>query len=146
MASFVHVEQPVQHPGVARAIEAADSIRGIAHSFDGARGAASLLLAAIVSALLVVANRVIDTWSDGHLLVAWIALWCVAFAAMALFAAPARRLAVGLRNTLKTWKADRKAFKEDQKLWNVALQDAGVMADLSRAMSRDGMREVRGYY
>ena len=139
MASFVHVEQPVQHPGVARAIEAADSIRGIAHSFDGARGAASLLLAAIVSALLVVANRVIDTWSDGHLL-------CVAFAAMALFAAPARRLAVGLRNTLKTWKADRKAFKEDQKLWNVALQDARVMADLSRAMSRDGMREVRGYY
>jgi len=53
---------------------------------------------------------------------------------------------VGLRNTLKTWKADRKAFKEDQKLWNVALQDARVMADLSRAMSRDGMREVRGYY
>ena len=41
---------------------------------------------------------------------------------------------------------DRKAFKEDQKLWNVALQDARVMADLSRAMSRDGMREVRGYY
>ena len=94
----------------------------------------------------MVANRVIDTWSDGHLLVAWIALWCVAFAAMALFAAPARRLAVGLHSTLKTWKADRKAFKEDQKLWNVALQDARVMADLSRAMSRDGMREVRGYY
>ena len=146
MASFVHVEQPVQHPGVARAIEAADSIRGIAHSFDGARGAASLLLAAIVSALLVVANRVIDTWSDGHLLVAWIVLWCVAFAAMALFAAPARRLAVGLHSALKTWKANSKTSKEDQKLWNVALQDARVMADLSRAMSRDAMRELRSYY
>ena len=146
MTSFIHIDQPLQHPGVVRAQEAVQSIKGIASAFDGSRGAASLLLAAIVSALLVVANRVIDTWSDGHLLVAWIALWCVAFAAMALFAAPARRLAVGLRNTLKTWKADRKALKEDQKLWNVALQDARVMADLSRAMSRDGMREVRGYY
>ena len=146
MASFVHVEQPVQHPGVARAIEAADSIRGIAHSFDGARGAASLLLAAIVSALLVVANQMIETWSDGHLMLAWVALWCVAFAALALLAMPMRRAAVNLRNGLKAWKESRKAFKEDQKLWNIALTDARVMADLSRAMSRDGEREVRGYY
>ena len=34
----------------------------------------------------------------------------------------------------------------NQKLWNIALTDARVMADLSRAMSRDGEREVRGYY
>ena len=67
-------------------------------------------------------------------------------AALALLAMPMRRAAVNLRNGLKAWKESRKAFKEDQKLWNVALQDSRVMADLSRAMSRDGMREVRGYY
>ena len=146
MTSFVHTEYSFRHSGVARAENAVSYLRGLARYVDSSRGAAALMLAAVVAAMLVVANQLIETWTDGHLLVAWIALWCVAFAAMALFAAPARRLAVGLHRTLKTWKADRKAFKEDQKLWNVALQDARVMADLSRAMSRDGMREVRGYY
>ena len=146
MASFIHINQPEQHTGILRAQEAVESIKDVAHSFDGARGAATLLLAAIVSALLVVANQMIETWSDGHLMLAWVALWCVAFAALALLAMPMRRAAVNLRNGLKAWKESRKAFKEDQKLWNVALQDARVMADLSRAMSRDGMREVRGYY
>lgn len=145
MASFIHIDQPLQHTGVVRAQEAAESIKSVAHSFDGARGAATLLLAAIVSALLVVANRVIETWSDGHLLLAWIALWCVAFAALALLAAPMRRAGVNLRSGWKAWKADRKAFKEDQKLWDIALKDARVMADLSRAMSREGAREVRSY-
>ena len=50
-----------------------------------------MLLAAVVSALLVVANQVIDTWTEGHLLAAWIVLWTVAFAALGLLAAPARR-------------------------------------------------------
>ena len=146
MTSFIHIDQPLQHPGVVRAQEAAESIKGIASAFDGARGAASLLLAAIVSAVLVVANRVIDTWSDGHLLVMWIALWCVAFAALALLAAPARRAAVSMRTGWAAWKESRKTFKDDQKLWNVALKDARVMADLSRAMGREAMRDVRGYY
>lgn len=146
MTSFAHVDHPAEHPGVVRAENAAAAVRQIATRFDGARGAATLLLAAVVSALLVVANQMIDTWSDGHLMLAWVALWCVAFAALALLAMPMRRAAVNLRNGLKAWKESRKAFKEDQKLWNIALTDARVMADLSRAMSRDGEREVRGYY
>jgi hypothetical protein len=40
----------------------------------------------------------------------------------------------------------RKQRREDDRLWNVALTDARVMADLSRAMSRDAARDVRGYY
>ena len=146
MTAFAHVEYPTEHPGVVRAENAAAALKGAAARFDGARGAASLLLAAVVSALLVVANQMIETWSDGHLMLAWVALWCVAFAALALLAMPMRRAAVNLRNGLKAWKESRKAFKEDQKLWNIALTDARVMADLSRAMSRDGEREVRGYY
>ena len=53
-------------------------------------GAASLLLAAVVSALMVVANQVIDTWSPGHLLAAWMVLWVVA-ATLALLTLPAAR-------------------------------------------------------
>ena len=44
------------------------------------------------------------------------------------------------------WSAARKQRREDEKLWNLALTDARIMADLSRAMSQDAQRDVRGYY
>ena len=47
---------------------------------------------------------------------------------------------------LAAWSAARKQRREDEKLWNVALSDARVMADLSRAMSQDALRDSRGYY
>ena len=97
MTSFAHVDHPAEHPGVVRAENAAAAVRQIATRVDGARGAATLLLAAVVSALLVVANQMIDTWSEGHLLAAWMVLWLVAFAALALLSAPARRAGAALR-------------------------------------------------
>jgi hypothetical protein len=109
------------------------------------RGAASLLLAAIVSALLVVANQVIDTWSQGHLMVAWIALWTVAFAALALAAGPVRHAVKRVRTGLRQWAVARREAEQDEKLWQVALTDARVMADISRAMSQGASRDVRAY-
>lgn len=47
---------------------------------------------------------------------------------------------------LAAWSAARKQRREDEKLWNVALSDARVMADLSRAMSQDALRDSRAYY
>ena len=44
------------------------------------------------------------------------------------------------------WSAARKQRREDEKLWNLALSDARIMADLSRAMSQDALRDARGYY
>ena len=35
----------------------------------------------------------------------------------------------------KAWKAARRAVRADELTWNMALQDARLMADLSRAMS-----------
>ncbi|MBI2768989.1 MAG: hypothetical protein HYX47_05175 [Burkholderiales bacterium] len=135
MTSFVHVEQPNEHPGVVRAGRVAQSVTLAARNFDGARGTAALLLAAIVSALLVVANQVIDTWTEGHLLAAWIVMWAVGFAALALLASPARTAGQRIRGQLNTWAAERKQDAADEQLWNVALTDARVMADISRAMS-----------
>ena len=94
MTSFVHVEQPATHPGVARAEAVIEHIRVARRSFDGARGLAALLLGAIVASLLVVADKLMSTWNDGGLLVAWLVLWGVAFAAIAFFAGAARSLAV----------------------------------------------------
>lgn len=47
-------------------------------------GLAALLLVGAVAALLVLADRLIDTWTDGHLFLAWVGLWLVIFAATAL--------------------------------------------------------------
>ncbi len=135
MTSFVHVERPSEHPGVVRAERLAQTIKQTAHNFDSARGTAALLLAAIVSALLVVAGQVVDTWSEGHLLAAWIVMWAVGFAALALLAAPARNAALHIRGQLQTWAVERKQAAADEQLWNVALKDARVMADINRAMS-----------
>jgi hypothetical protein len=139
MTSFVHTEFPTSHPGVERMENAVATAKAAAKNFDSGRGLATLLLAATVSALLVVANQVIEAWSDGHLLMAWIALWAVGFAALALLAGPARRFARSLRPGLVAWNAARKAQYEDRKLWELACQDARVMADISAAMSRQAV-------
>jgi hypothetical protein len=146
MTSFVHLDYSTEHPGVARAERALENFKQFRRGFDGARATASLLLAALVSALLVVANQVVDTWTEGHLLAAWIVLWAIAFASLALLAAPAKRASASLRSGLRHWNASRKQAEEDRKLWEVALTDARVMADISRAMSADATGDLRPYY
>ncbi len=135
MTSFAHVDYPTEHSGVVRAENAAAAIKDIAHNFDGARGAASLLLAAVVSALMVVANQVIDTWSEGHLLAAWMVLWLVAFGALALLASPVRRAGAALRVAGRNWTVSRRRAAEDQRTWNVAMKDPRIMAELNHALA-----------
>lgn len=143
MTSFAHVDYPTQHPGVVRAERVVGNIRELASHFNATRASASLLLAAVVSALMVVANQVVETWTEGHLLAAWIIMWTIAFAALALLAWPAKRAAAGIRGFFKTWKAQRQQAAQDEELWNLALSDARVMADISRAMSAAAVRESR---
>jgi hypothetical protein len=114
--------------------------------FDSARAPATLLLAAIVSALLVVANEVVDTWTEGHLLAAWIVLWTIGFAALALLAAPARTAAAALRASWRESQARRLQRRQDEQYWQAALQDARLMADISRAMSAAAVTDVKVYY
>jgi hypothetical protein len=146
MSRFINLDYPMQHGAVVRLERSAQVIRKTAHRFSGARGAATLLLAAIASALLVVANELVETWTDGHLMVAWVALWAIGFAALVLFAEPARDMVAGAGRALKAWSAARKERAEDEKLWKVALTDARVMADLSRAMGQQADRDIRAYY
>ena len=146
MARFIQAQYPTEHAGVTRVVRASETLKQTFRSFSGARGAATLPLAAIVSALLVVANEVIDTWTEGHLLAAWIVLWALGFAALALFAQPAAALGARLRAGLKAWADARRQAAEDDRLWNAALNDARIMADLSRAMSASAERDLKTYY
>lgn len=136
MSSVIHIDQSADHSGVARATAAFNHVRHVSSRFNGSSGLAALLLAAMVSALLVVADRVISSWSDGGLLVGWIALWAVAFVALALFSesthAPATRVSAAWRVSARRRAIER----QDQQLWRVAQSDGRVMADIEAAISR----------
>jgi hypothetical protein len=140
MTSFVQPSYPTHHEGIERVGVAIDSATQAYRQFDGARGVATFLLAAVVSGLILAANQLIDTWADGHLLAAWIALWTVAFAVLALAASPIRRAV----NNVKTfdgsamyaaWTARRKARIADEKMWEYARHDNRLMADIMRAVN-----------
>jgi hypothetical protein len=133
MASFLHPSYLARHPGVARIDSAVGAVRG---GFDSTKGLSAMLLAAMVSALVVVADQLIETWADGHLMVAWVALWLVGFVALAVFAGAARKLAVTVVGALDAWSARVAQARADERLWAIAKTDPRVMADLSAAMAR----------
>lgn len=136
MTSFVHVDQPATHPGVARAEAVIEHIRVARRSFDGARGLAALLLAAIVSSLLVVADKLMSTWSEGGLLVAWLVLWGVAFAALAFFAGTARSLAVRAVSAARNVARRRAAARADAQFLAYSRQDPRILRDLHAIRTR----------
>jgi hypothetical protein len=139
MTYFVQPSLPTHHEGIERVGDAVDSATQAFHKLTSARSVATLLLAAVVSGLLFAANQLIDTWADGHLLAAWIALWLVAFAAMALAAEPIRRAVRNVKNfdgsaMYAAWSARRKMRIHDEKMWDYARHDERLMADIMRAI------------
>jgi len=131
--SFVHTDMATEHTGVLRVERAAEHLK----TTFGTKGiGASLMLAALVAAVLVVATRLVDSVAGGsHWIAGWALLWAVAFVAIALLAAPARNLSSSLRAARRSWDEGHRSAIEDDKTWQVALQDSRVMADLNRAMS-----------
>ena len=143
MTSFAHVQYPHHHPGVDRLERAGKGLRRLMH--HSLRSSGTLLLAAIVAAVLVIANEVIDAWTEGHLLVAWIAMWAVAFAAMAMLATPTKHAAKTIKASFAQWQAVRRQAAADRALWQLAQSDSRVMADLTCAMSRADIG-FKGYF
>jgi len=136
MTSFVHVEQPAAHPGVTRAEAAFDHLRTAAHGIDGSRGLAALLLAAIVSALLVVADKLVSNLNEGGLLAAWLVMWAVAFVALAFFAGTARTLAARATAGWRGYARRREVAQADARFLAYAQYDARVMNDIQAAVTR----------
>lgn len=142
MTSFIQPSFPTVHPGVARAESVVGAARSLYKNFDSTKGLSTMLLAAVVSALVVAADQLVDTWAEGHLLAAWVAVWAVGFAAIALFAGSARRTAVRVVASLDAWSLRQARARADQRLWATALSDPRIMADLQVAMGRREVAEV----
>lgn len=137
MTSFVHIEYPATHGGVERFESAMAAAGQLRRGFDSTKGLAGVLLAAMVSALVVVADQLAETWTDGHMLAAWVLLWLVAFAAMALLAPTTKYFSGTLLRNLDAWSRRVARQRADERLWDLARKDSRVMADLRAAMSRD---------
>ena len=75
--SFVHTDMATEHTGVLRVERAAEHLK----TTFGTKGVgASLMLAALVAAVLVVATRLVDSVAGGsHWIAGWALLWAVAF-------------------------------------------------------------------
>lgn len=145
MTRFVHIDYPTRHPGVVRLENVVSQVARVRQGFNSTRGLSSMLLAAMVSALLVVADQVIDTWADGHLMAAWVLMWVIGFAALALLAAPSRALVLRVLSAVNRWLMDTSRARADAQMWAVAEQDHRVMADLHAAKTRSQRLSRMGY-
>jgi hypothetical protein len=111
-------------------------IGSMGSALDGSRTLAGMLLAAALAALLVVADQVIDTWSDGHLLAGWVALWTVAFAALALLATPLRQGTALLATGFVRRLARMRATRVEAQMWESARHDPRIMEEIRAAIAR----------
>jgi hypothetical protein len=156
MTSLIHPAYPAQDPGAARAESVARSARRARKHFDGTKGLAAMLLAAVVAALLVAANQMVDNWSDGNLLAAWVIMWAIGFAALGLCAGAARKLAVRTVAALDAWSQRVARQRADARFLAAAMNDPRIMADLQRALdrgdqlmatpARETLARYRGWY
>lgn len=89
-----------------------------------------LLLAALMAALVLLADRFVSTWADGHGFLGWVLLWAVIFVGLALFAGTARSLAARAIRGLDGWSLAQAQARAEARLWDIARSDPRVMADL----------------
>jgi hypothetical protein len=100
---------------------------------DTSRTMAGMLLAAVLAAVLVVADQLIEIWAEGHLLVVWITLWVMTFAVLSLVTPPLRQLSAALARTLQRWSARR----TEEDMWDLSRRDYRLMDEWSAAHQRD---------
>lgn len=136
MSKFVHIDMPASHAGADRLENTMVLLSKLSGRFDPTRSMAAMLFAAVVSAILLAANTLIAEIAEGHLLMAWIAMWTVGFAALVLLAKPILEFARSLRVSYAAWNERRHAAAQDAKYWQAASSDARVMAEIRAAMAR----------
>ena len=107
-------------------------IRRIAPS----QGLAGLLSASVFAALLAVADQVIDSWADGHMLLAWVMLWLSIFGGLALLTRPMRRASTASALWLQIRVAALVQSRREAALWDLALHDPRMLQELRAAKAR----------
>lgn len=101
------------------------------------RNLAGMLLAATLSLILVVADKLIESWADGDTLLGWVSLWMAVFVTMALFAPVLRRWSGAMARKMAASYLAARQREEEAALWEMAHHDPRVMAEIRCAQSRN---------
>jgi hypothetical protein len=156
MTQFVHVDYPTEHAGVVRAEAAyargqallagtSNAWGALKNSFTSGRGLTLVVLAAVVALMVLVADRLVDTWADEHLFAAWVALWTLIFATLAVFAPVAKSVIDAGLKELGAWRERSAAAHAEAAFLDTAQRDPRVMAELRAAISRHEAAQVEAF-
>lgn len=143
MTSFVSPDYPSKHGGLTRMRDGLSTLPSFATSADSAKGLAGVLVAGGVAAAIVVADQIVTAWADGHLLLAWIAMWAIVFTLLALFSDSIRTWPTRLSADIDARLLAYNQAAEDARIWAAAQTDHRLMAELQLAKMRadDAARE-----
>jgi len=119
-------------------MQANTTLPGTRAEGTSSRALASVMLAAGVAALVVVADQLLESWAERHEIAAWLILWGVAVAAIALLRGITRMAARKAMGALDHWSAGMAKRRADERLWSMAQTDPRLMADLQAALDRSG--------
>ena len=135
------IENFTQQYGSAYRLEAPVTVvkKPARQGLSGSRGLFAVLFSALTAAALVVSYEVMDSAEESHLLIMWMALWYVAFAALAMLGGTARRMSQRLKANVDQWFRQAANKRADQRLWNSALSDPRLMADLQAALLKQSV-------
>jgi membrane protein implicated in regulation of membrane protease activity len=104
---------------------------------DSSNTLAGMLLAAVVAAVLVVADQVIHTWADGQLLAGWVGLWVITFALLSYLAPSLRQMSTVAAGVAQRWAGRRAARQAEDTMWELAQHDHRLVGELRAAQMRD---------
>lgn len=145
MRHFVNLKYAAQQHGAGSASlsAAAEHASQSAADSSSQRGLTLIVLSAMAALMATVAYEVMDSITEGHLLLLWIGLWAVLLMVMTLLTGIAYRIAAALKKPLDGWSHRLAQSRADRRLWALAQQDGRVMADLQMAMTKSQAQASR---
>ncbi len=136
MTSFVQPEFPRVHGGANRFAGVLERAQTALAQLRKPAGMASALIAGGLAAVIVVAEQVVSAWTDGHLLVAWIAMWVIVFSLLAIFSDAIRAWPLQWQARLQARRQAARIRAADDRTWAAAMADPRLMAELDNALLR----------
>lgn len=125
MTTFVNLSYTINHPGVVRFERAYTSVKAAIQRLQQESTYAAALLMFGALSLIASIYDIVDASPEGQELGAWVILWTAVLVGLAGFGKYCKRQCVA-------WlKAEREA-----RMWDSALTDYRVMADIRCAQSR----------
>ncbi|RMX02596.1 hypothetical protein D8I35_18290 [Corticibacter populi] len=125
MTAFVHSDVHQEHDGMNRILNGMADLVRRAHE-------SRLFFAAMIAGAVVATDYLISP--AGTSLTAWLLLWAVAFGIASLLN-PSRQVHARRAGLFERWMQSQRDARANEQMWQLAMSDHRVMADLVRSMN-----------